>query len=70
VLILLEKLPARGGDPLIELGSVPDGEASQEPGDLGSERPLRLLEGELTEVADLTLDRLGKLKKETVTTDE
>ena len=43
VLVLLKKFPAGRGDPLIELGSVPDREACQEPGNLGGERAFRLL---------------------------
>jgi hypothetical protein len=43
------------------LGSVSDREAGEEPGDVCGERPLRLLDREPTEVADLALDRLGQL---------
>jgi hypothetical protein len=68
-LILLKKLSARGGDPLIELRGVPDGEACQEPGDLGGERPPRLLQSELAEVTDLALDRLGELDDRAIAAD-
>ena len=66
VLILLKKFPSGGGDPLIELGSVPDREACQESGNLGGERAFRLLRNKRPEVTDLTLNRLGQLDDGTI----
>ena len=43
MLILLQQLPAGGGDPFVELGSVPNRETGEEAGDLGGERALRFL---------------------------
>jgi hypothetical protein len=70
VLEPLKQLAMGGGDPLIELGSVPYGEAREKAGDVGRECPLGLLSDESAEFHHLALDWSGQLDDRSIAADD